>query len=110
MGHNKMSRAKVGKLCTGETTTHLFADHLSTCDDGDVTHHLFATITKAGCSHCQDVERTTHFIDNQRCQGLTLDILGDNDQLTTPLLCNFFQYRQQVCNSTDLLVGEQDRG
>ena len=103
-------RAEIREFCVYKASPHLFADDLPACQQSNVAHHVFATLTKARRSHRQHIENAPRFVDDQRCQGLAHDILGNNEQVTTPLPGNFFQDRHEVVNRADLFVCYQDIG
>src|SRR5512142_1648638 len=96
MRYHPTGLTKVIKGCAIETTTHLFTDHLSAGQNSDVSQHLFASITKARSLDCKYVENTTQLIHDQRCQGFTINILGDNHDIAFALLGHLFKYWQDV--------------
>src|SRR5581483_2549748 len=55
MGNNTASGTKIGQGDAIQAASHLFADHLSAGQDGDVTWHLSAAVSEAGRSARQHV-------------------------------------------------------
>src|ERR1700744_3296912 len=58
----------------------LFADDLTTGEDGHVLQHRLATVTEAGGLDRHRLEGAADLVDDQGGQRLTLDVLGDDQQ------------------------------
>jgi hypothetical protein len=74
---------------------HVFGNHLSAGQQGDVTQHGLAPVTEAGCFHSCDFQCAVQFVDYQGGQGFAFDILGD-DHHRLALLGDFFQQRKEI--------------
>ncbi len=83
---------------------------MTTGQNSDIFQHSLAAIAKAWSFDGQDVEGTTHLVDNQGCQGLTVQILGNDDQLFGTGLQNALQHGKDIGNRADLLIGDKDVG
>ena len=73
-------QVEVGVL---ELETDLLGDDLATGEDGDVAEHGLATVTEAGRLDGDRLEGAADLVDDQRRQGLALDVLGDDQQRLT---------------------------
>ena len=87
--------------------TDLLADDLATGEDGDVLQHGLAAVTEAGCLDGDRLERATDLVDDQRGEGLALDVLGD-DRERLARLHDLLEDRQQVLHRRDLAVDDED--
>src|SRR5271169_5739018 len=90
-----------------ELDAEVLADHLTTGQDGDVLEHGLAPIAEAGGLDRRDLEAAAQFVDDQRRQRLTLDILGD-DQQRVAALHHCFEQGQDHLETGQLLLEEQD--
>src|SRR5438309_1579056 len=63
-----------------ELQADLLGDDLSTREDRDVLEHGLAPIPEAGGLDGRARERAADAVDDERREGLTLDVLGDHDQ------------------------------
>src|ERR1700730_5858418 len=90
-----------------ELDAEILADHLTTGQDGDVLEHGLAAIAKAGGLDRRDLEAAAQFVDDQRRQRLTLDILRD-DQQRVAALNHRFEQGQDHLETGQLLFEEQD--
>ena len=85
----------------------LFADDLTTGEDGHVLQHRLATVTEARRLDGDGLEGAADLVDDQGAQSLTLDILGD-DQQRLAGLNDLLQQRKQVLDRRDLRADQQD--
>jgi len=79
----------------------LLGDHLAAGEDGDVLQHRLAALAEAGGLDRNRAEGAADLVDDQRGQGLALDVLGD-DQQGLATLHDLLEYRQQVAHGGDL--------
>ena len=63
-----------------ELEADLLGDDLAAGEDGDVLQHGLAAVAEPGGLHRDGLERAADLVDDQRGQGLALDVLGDDDQ------------------------------
>src|SRR3954470_9779961 len=85
----------------------LFADHLTTGEDGHVLQHRLATLAEAGRLHRNRLEGAADLVDDECGQSLALDVFGDDHQRATALH-DLLQHRQHVANRRDLRRDEQE--
>ena len=85
------------------------ADDLATGEDRDVLQHGLAAVTEARSLDGDDVERAADLVDDERRQGLALDVLGDDEQRLARLH-DLLQQRQEVRDRGDLALVDQDVG
>ena len=71
------SRSSVDVL---ELEADLLGDDLAAGEDGDVLEHGLAALAEAGGLDGHRVERAADLVDDERGQGLALDVLGDDQQ------------------------------
>ena len=93
----------------GELDAKLLHGNLAAGEDGDVLEHALATVTVAGGLHGGNLQRAAKLVEDERGQGLALDVLGDDEQRGARLL-NGLEHRQDVLDVGDLLVGHEDVG
>src|SRR5262249_25471761 len=65
--------------------TEFFGYDLAAGENCHVFEHRFAAVTKSRSLDCGATESTAQSIDNQRRQGLTFNVFGDNDNRSTAL-------------------------
>src|SRR5262249_45466444 len=92
-----------------ELAADLFRDDLAAGQDGDVFKHGLAPIAEAWRLDGEHVQGAAQFVDYQRGQRLTVDILSHDHQVLADLK-EPLQRRQDVVHGADLLVGDQDVG
>ena len=63
-----------------ELEADLFGDDLATGEDGHVGQHRLAALAEAGGLDGDRVEGAADLVDDERGQGLALDVLGDDQQ------------------------------
>src|SRR3954447_23724830 len=92
-----------------ELPPDLLADHGATGEDRDVAKHLLAAIAEARGLDGQDRDGPLELVHDERREGLTVDVLGDDhDRLA--LLDRLLEGREHVLDARDLLVGDEDDG
>ena len=84
-----------------ELEADLLGDDLATGQDRDVLQHGLAAVTEARGLDGDGLEGATDLVDDQRRQGLAVDVLGD-DQQRLAGLHDLLQQRQQVLDRGDL--------
>ena len=84
-------------------------DRLSAGEDRDVFEHRLAAIAEARSLHRRDLEAAAQLVDDERCERLALDVLGDDDERLRGLHDRFEQ-RQQFLQARELLLVDQDIG
>src|SRR5271157_3660881 len=87
----------------------LFADDLTTGEDGHVLQHRLATVTEAGGLDRHRLEGAADLVDHESGQRLALDVLGDDQQRLTAL-DDLLQQWQQVLDGRHLGADQQDVG
>src|SRR5664280_1795933 len=92
-----------------ELEPDLLADDLTAGQDRDVGEHGLAPVTEARGLHRSGLEGPADLVDDQRCQRLTLDVLGDDRQRLTGLH-DLLQQREQVLDRGDLGVDHEQVG
>ena len=90
-----------------QLAANLLADYLSSGQNGHVFEHCLAAVAEPRGLDCQNTECSAKLVDYQGSQGLSIDILS-NDQQVLADLKNLLQRRKNVCHSRDLLVGDQN--
>ena len=90
-----------------ELAPDLLADDGAAGQDGDVAEHLLAAIAEARRLDGEDLDRATELVDDQRGEGLAVDVLAD-DQRGLALLDRLLERREHVRDAGDLLVGDED--
>ena len=78
-------------------------DRLAAGQDRDVLHHGLAAVAVAGGLHRTNLQDAPELVDHQRGQGLTLDVLG-NDQQGLLGVLEPLQQRHQLADVGDLLL------
>ena len=84
----------------------LLGDHLAAGEDRDVVQHGLAPVTEARGLDGDGLEGAADLVDDQRGQGLAVDVLGDDHQRLAGLH-DLLQQREQVLDRADLGVGDQ---
>ena len=76
-------------------------------EDGDVLEHGLAAIAVAGGLDGGHLDRAAEAVDDQRGQGLAVDVLGD-DQQRLARVDHLLQHRHQLLDVGDLLLVDED--
>src|SRR3954470_16533959 len=92
-----------------ELEADLFADDLAAGEDGHVLQHRLAAVAEARRLDRNALEGAADLVDDQRREGLALDVLADDDELLAALH-DLLEHRKQVLDGADLAVDEQDVG
>ena len=100
-------RAEVLERDGVELATDLLADDGAAGQRGDVAEHLLAAVAEARRLDGEDRDRATELVHDERREGLTVDVLGD-DQDRLALLDRLLEGREHVLDARDLLVGDED--
>ena len=92
-----------------QLATDFLADDIGAAEDGEVAQHLLAAIAEARRLDGQHVDGAAELVDDQRGEGLAVDVLGDDEDRAAQLDA-LLQCRQQIADAGDLLVGDEDGG
>ena len=90
-----------------ELAPDLFADDGAAGQHRDVAEHLLAAVAEARRLDGEDLDGALELVDDQRGQGLAVDVLAD-DQRGLALLDGLLERREHVLDAGDLLVRDQD--
>src|SRR3954464_3104414 len=107
--HDATGATELRDLRVLELEAHLLGDDLAAGEDRDVLEHALAAIAEARSLDGDTGEGAAELVDDERGQGLALDVLGD-DQQRTAGLDDLLQDGQKVTDGADLLVGDEDVG
>ena len=99
----------MGEVKAFELQTKVFADQRATGEGGDVAEHRLAAVAEAGGLGGAHIQHTPEFVDDQRRQGVAVEVFG-NDQQRLARLRHLLQQRQEVAEVRDLLLVNQDQG
>ncbi len=104
-------RARAEQLERGgvELEPDLLGDHRRARQDRDVLEHRLATLTEARRLDGDGLERPTNLVDDERRQGLALDVFRDDEEWSTRLH-DLLQDGQHVAHRGDLRGDEQHVG
>lgn len=72
--------------CIFELVSCLFGDERRTGEDGEVFEYFFFSISKSWSLDAENSEDSFEFIEYYTCECLAVDIIGDDDELTTTAL------------------------
>src|SRR6185437_11349703 len=89
-----------------ELDAEVFADYLTTSNNGDVFQHGLASVTKAWCLYCRHFQAATQFVNDECCQRLSLDLLRNDEQRPSSLDDGFQQGQERLQRRKFLLVNE----
>ena len=92
-----------------QLAAHLFGDDDAAGQNGNVLKHRLAPVAEAGGFDRKHIEGAAQFVDHQRGQRLTIDVLG-KDQKVLGHLEYLLQGREEIGHRGNLLVGNQDVG
>ena len=99
----------MGEIEALEGEAEILADQRATGEHGDVAEHRLAAVAEAGSLGGTDVEDTAELVDDQRREGVAIDILGD-DQERLARLGHFLEEREELTEIRDLLLVDEDQG
>ena len=99
----------MGEVEALERQPEVLADQRATGEHGDVGEHRLATVAEARGLGSTDVEHAAELVDDQRGEGVAVDILGD-DQKRLARLCDLLEEREELPQIGDLLLVDQDQG
>ena len=105
--HNLAGRAHHVEAHTVELESDLLGNDLTTGEDGHVLEHCLTALAEARGLDGHRVEGATDLVDDQRGQGLALDVLGDDQQRATRLH-DLLEHREHVLHRADLALVEED--
>ena len=92
-----------------ELEPDLGGDHLGAREDRDVLEDRLATVAEGRGLDGARGEGAADAVDDERRQGLALDVLGDDEQRLAGLRC-LLEDRQELRDARDLALDEQDSG
>ncbi len=84
-------------------------NNLAAGQNSNILQHLLAAVAEAGRLHCYTVESAAQLVQNQGCERLALNVLGNDDQLTAGLY-NLLQQRENFLDIGNLLICNQQIG
>src|SRR4051794_17412770 len=105
--HDATGAAELRELRVLELEAHLLGDDLAAGEDRDVLEHALAAVAEARRLDGDAGERAAQLVDDERREGLALDVLGD-DQQRLARLDRLLEHGQDVPDRADLLVGDED--
>ena len=92
--------------------TELIRNNLSAGLDGDINHVGLTVVTEAGGLDGTDLETTVHLVQEEGGEGITFNVLGDDQQLAV-LLADLFQDAEETITLADmgeLALNNEDQG
>ena len=92
-----------------ELEADLLGDDLAAGEDGHVLEHRLAALAEAGGLDGDRLERAADLVDDERGEGLALDVLGDDDERAAALH-DLLEHRHEVADRRDLRADEQHVG
>src|SRR5438876_2990752 len=107
--HDPLAAAELLQRDVLELQPELLGDQAAAGEDRDVLEHGLAPVAEAGRLHRAAGERAPNLVDDQRCQCLALDFLGDDEE-RLPGARHLLQQREQVLHDRDPLLVDQDVG
>ena len=81
VGDDASGLAEVGQLDRLELAPDLLADDRAAGEDGQVAQHLLAAVAEPGRLDGEDVDDAAQLVDDERREGLAVDVLGDDEQV-----------------------------
>src|SRR6185437_14365968 len=104
-----LGAAEHGRRDVLELDAEVFRDQLTAGHDGDVFEHGLAAIAEARRLDGSNLEAAAQLVDDQRGNGLALDVLGQDKQRLAGLHDRFKQ-RQHRLQAGKLLLVQEDIG
>src|ERR1019366_1950930 len=92
-----------------ELEPELLGDDLTAGEHRDVLQHLLSAIAEARRLGRCAVQRAAELVDDERRQGLALDVLGDDDERLLAAR-DRLEDREKVLHVRDLLLADEDVG
>ena len=102
-----LGAAEVADRDVLELEPELLGDDLTAGEHGDVLEHLLAAVAEARRLGGGAVERATELVDDERREGLALDVLGDDEERLLAAR-NRLEHREQILHVRDLLLADED--
>lgn len=92
-----------------ELDVELIGEDSSVGENSEITEDALAVVTEAGGLDGGDLELTTELVQDADSESLTLNVLGDDDQRAAES-GGGLKGGEDVLDSGDLLLGEEDQG
>lgn len=92
-----------------ELDVELISEDSTVGENSEITKDALAVVTEAGGLDGGDLELTTELVQNADGESLTLDVLGNDDERAAES-GGGLKGGENVLDSGDLLLGEQDQG
>ena len=89
--------------CVLELKTEVRGDHCAACEGSDILEHILASVAEARCLDSNTCEGAAELVEYESCERLTLNVLGDDKELSAGLY-DSFEKRQDFLSGGDLLV------
>src|SRR5882672_2820844 len=105
--HHALGAAEIGAAGVLQLEPRLLRDQAPTRQGPDVLEHGPAPVPEPGRLHRGDIENAAELVHDERGQGLSLDILGDNEERLSDLR-HLLETGDDVLDRGDLLVMDQD--
>ncbi len=106
---DRLGLAELGQVGALELEAELLADDLAAGEDGDVLEHGLAAVAEAGRLDGAGGQGAAEVVDDERGQGLAVDVLGDDDERLAGL-GDLLEHGEHVLHVRDLLVVDEDEG
>src|SRR5450432_2415889 len=90
-----------------ELDAEVLGDGLAAREDREVLHHLLAAVAETRRLDGADVQRATELVDDERRQGLAVDVLGDDDEGLARLR-DLLEDGEEVLHVRELLLVDED--
>ena len=103
---NLLGNTQIRKLNIFQLQTQILEDCLAARKHSNIFQHRLATITVSRSLNSTDLQNASHFVDNQRRQGLAINVFRNNQQRNTRL-GRFFEQRNQSLGTADLFFENQ---
>ena len=104
-----LGRTEVGERRILKRQSGLLRNHGTSGEDGDVLEHGLAAVSETWGLHCGHFQSAADLVDHERSEGLSIDVLGDDEQRTAGLRA-LLEHGQQVLHVADLLLEDEDVG
>ena len=105
---DRLRLAEVGEIEALQRQPEVLADERATGEHGDVAEHRLAAVAEARRLGGADVEHAAELVDDQRGEGIAINILG-NDQERLARLGDLLEEREELPQIRDLLLVDQDQ-